>query len=117
VCADESERQRAVLRHDEGRLLLNDVFNMSTTHPELMQDYSQHTFAGGRITLWIAPRGALLPVGVGTSISHWPLVAAALAVAAAPWFPWSNRFSVRTLLVATTLAAALMGLAVYALAN
>jgi hypothetical protein len=36
------------------------------------------------------------------------------ALAAAPWIRWSKRFSLRTLLIATTLVAAVLGLAVYA---
>lgn len=78
-----------------------------------MQDYSVHTVANNRITLWTAPVGALIPVGVGRSLSQWPLVVAALAAAAAPWLPWPARFSLRTLLIATTLAAFILGLAVY----
>jgi hypothetical protein len=39
------------------------------------------------------------------------LVAAACAVT--PWLPWQNRFSLRTLLIATTLVAVVLGLGVW----
>ena len=41
----------------------------------------------------------------------WCLVPATLAVA--PWLKWSNHFSLRTLLIATTLVAVVLGLIVW----
>jgi hypothetical protein len=49
------------------------------------------------------------------SISYWLLTLAATVVATFPWLPW--RFSLRTLLVATTLIAALLGSIVYLCQN
>jgi hypothetical protein len=46
------------------------------------------------------------------SVSYWLLTCIAMFVAAIPWFSW--RFSLRTLLIATTLVAVGLGLAVYA---
>jgi hypothetical protein len=46
--------------------------------------------------------------------SHWAAVLLMLALTAAPWFPWSKRFSLRTLLIATTLVAVVLGLVVWA---
>jgi hypothetical protein len=43
---------------------------------------------------------------------HWLLIAGFTAVAVAPWIHW--RFSLRTLLIATTLVAVGLGLFVYA---
>jgi hypothetical protein len=37
-----------------------------------------------------------------------------IAIVATVWIPWSNRFSLRTLLIATTLVAVLLGLICYA---
>lgn len=42
------------------------------------------------------------------SISYWLLTAAAFCIASAPWLPW--RFSLRTLLITTTLVAGALGL-------
>jgi hypothetical protein len=48
-------------------------------------------------------------------IPNWYLVPPIAALATLPWLPWSKRFSLRTLLIATTLVAAGLGLAVYTL--
>jgi len=47
-------------------------------------------------------------------VPHWFVLLTCLAMSAAPWFRWSNRFSLRTLLIATTLVAVVLGLAIYA---
>jgi hypothetical protein len=45
---------------------------------------------------------------------HWALVAVSSTIGFLPWLPWSGRFSLRTLLIATTLVAAVLGLVVWA---
>jgi hypothetical protein len=45
------------------------------------------------------------------AMPHWFPAAAAVTVAAVPWLRW--RFSLRTLLIATTLVAVVLGLAVW----
>ncbi len=47
----------------------------------------------------------------GYSVSYWLFTALVVLVAALPWLRW--RFSLRTLLVATTLVAVVLGLVVY----
>jgi hypothetical protein len=42
----------------------------------------------------------------------WLMVTASCGAAASPWIRWSNPFSLRTLLIATTLVAVVLGLAV-----
>jgi hypothetical protein len=54
------------------------------------------------------------PPSLCVRIPCWFLVALPAGLAAVPWFRWSNRFSLRTLLIATTLLAVSLGLAVYA---
>ncbi len=44
----------------------------------------------------------------------WTLVVSSIAIAAAPWIRLSKRFSLRTLLIATTLVALVLGAIVYA---
>src|SRR3954469_18702251 len=44
---------------------------------------------------------------------YWFPILLFIALAAAPWTRWSRRFSLRTLLIATTLVAVLLGLTVY----
>jgi hypothetical protein len=46
--------------------------------------------------------------------SHWLLALAMAAIAAAPWLPWfRSHFRLRTLLIATTLVAVVLGLVVW----
>ena len=47
----------------------------------------------------------------------WLFLFLCAAIGAAPWLPWSTRFSVRTLLILMTVFAILIGLAVYAAKN
>ena len=49
-----------------------------------------------------------------TTAPHWFVAILFAALAAAPWIPPSNRFSLRTLLIATTLVALALGLIVWA---
>ena len=51
---------------------------------------------------------------VGYLPHSFPVILAAL-FAVIPWVPWSRRFSLRTLLIATTLLAMLLGAIVYAI--
>jgi hypothetical protein len=48
-------------------------------------------------------------------VPYWFLVPLSVAVAAAPWSKWSRRFSLRTLLIATTFVAVLLGLIAFAI--
>jgi hypothetical protein len=43
----------------------------------------------------------------------WMLTLFVTALTAVPWFPWSKRFSLRTLLIATTLVAVVLGLVMW----
>jgi hypothetical protein len=53
------------------------------------------------------------PDGFLLVIPYWFLVPLTLALAATPWLPmWSRRFTLRTLLIATTLVAVVLGLIV-----
>jgi hypothetical protein len=47
-------------------------------------------------------------------IPYWFPVLISSALAAVPWIRWSKRFSLRTLLIATTLVAVVLGLIVWA---
>ena len=44
----------------------------------------------------------------------WSLMVLAASIGLAPWIRWSKRFSLRTLLIATTLVAVVLGLIVWA---
>jgi hypothetical protein len=60
-----------------------------------------------------APDG-IVPLSKGTAIPIWLLILLVMAISAAGWKSWSNRFSLRTVLNAMTLLALLLGLVVYA---
>jgi hypothetical protein len=49
---------------------------------------------------------------VGTSVPIWPFVAAGAAITAALWISLKRRFSLQTLLIATTLVAVGLGVIV-----
>ena len=52
--------------------------------------------------------------GTGIAVPYWALVfPLAATFTIVPWIPWSTRFSVRTLLIATTLIAMVLGLIVW----
>jgi hypothetical protein len=49
-----------------------------------------------------------------TVVPYWFLVLVSASLVYAPWLPWSSRFGLRTLLIATTLVAVILGAIVYA---
>jgi hypothetical protein len=51
-------------------------------------------------------------VRVFATVPHWATAIWCAVVATAPWLPWSKRFTLRTLLIATTLVAVVLGLIV-----
>ena len=53
--------------------------------------------------------------GPSLIVPTWFLIGVALALSAAPWIRWSNRFSIRTLLITTTLVAVVLGLIVWSI--
>ncbi len=53
------------------------------------------------------------PQGSGLAVPYWLIATFAAALAAASWVSWPTSFSLRTLLIATTLIAVLLGLIVW----
>jgi hypothetical protein len=51
---------------------------------------------------------------LGVNVPHWFLVALIAAFGICPWIHWSKRFSLRTLLIATTLVAVGLGVVIWA---
>jgi hypothetical protein len=53
-------------------------------------------------------------VGIDVTVPHWTLVLLFGILAAGPWLRWPRRFSLGTLLIGTTLVAAVLGLIMWA---
>jgi hypothetical protein len=62
-------------------------------------------FFGFGVTLYPTDSHIFMPI--------WFVVLSTAALAPIPWLHWSNRFSLRTLLIATTLLAVALGVIVY----
>jgi hypothetical protein len=59
-------------------------------------------------------KNAPSPVATFATLPHWFPVLLSAVFAAVPWIRWSTRFTLRTLLIATTLVAMVLGLVVWA---
>jgi hypothetical protein len=84
------------------KLVNNTKSNWATSHSDtshLSRQFQWNTSSNGDTLVCVA--------------QWFPILCAALA-AILPWFRWSKRFSLRTLLIATTLVAVVLGLIVYA---
>jgi hypothetical protein len=58
--------------------------------------------------------GVLDPTNSYLILPYWFLVALSASFLVAPWLRWPNRFSLRAMLIATTLLAVVLGLICYA---
>jgi hypothetical protein len=63
---------------------------------------------GAKTRSWVFI-GTGLAAKVLAAIPHWCAVVLTATLAAGPWLPWSRSFSLRTLLIATTLVALTLG--------
>ncbi len=82
------------------------------THaPDVGQSATRNTWKG----TWAGFRLAVdKSFGYRIALPFWFLTLLLMAIGALPWFRWSNRFTLRTLLIATTLFAVVVGLIVSA---
>jgi hypothetical protein len=87
----------------QGRIFVNDVYNLPGKGKVVTR-----SIAGNRIHFWTARQEDLVAVGVGKVFPQWPAILLAVVSSAAPWLHY--RFSLRTLLIATTLVAVVFGL-------
>jgi hypothetical protein len=70
---------------------------------EYYNDYPRWEFGLNDRGQWVVPT--------------WLPIMLASAFAAAPWIPWSTRFSIRAILILTTFVAAVLGLFVYSMSK
>jgi hypothetical protein len=93
-----------------GCLFIDEKFFVAGTSPK----GSQHKLLGHSVLHVVVSGGMVKPNGVGTKLPLWPLVTIVAVLPIAPWIlviPWLRwRFSLRTLLIATTLVAVVLGL-------
>lgn len=68
----------------------------------------------GKSVVWLTLDPTPISVEGGHSIHYCSLATIAGLIASVSWFTWSTRFSLRTLLIATTLVAIGLGLIIYA---
>ena len=71
-----------------------------------------NTISSGLFTMSIK-RCFVLPKGGGYYAPYWSLILFAVVLSSASWLPLKFRFSLRTLLIVTTLVALLLGLFVW----
>jgi len=76
------------------------------TEPDPFPDKSAPSCMGFRCVLMTSDLSAI-------SAPFWSLVFLAATLSAAPWIRWPRRFTLRTLLIATTLVAVVLGLIVW----
>ena len=77
--------------------------------------YDKDNKNGPRLERWGFRHSLLQPFDIYIAMPHWLPVLLLATSAIVPWIRWINwRFSLRTLLIATTLIAVVLGLAVYA---
>lgn len=92
----------------DGRLLVNEVFNLNPAQPELVGGVASKKIAGRTISIWSYRTGGLVPVSVGKAVPYRLLLAATATLAAVPWI--RRRYGLSSLLVAMTMAAVVLGL-------
>jgi hypothetical protein len=96
----------------EGSFVSTSLFHLSPTDTHAWE-FDEHSY---EITF---PESTFLgfhfvgdTLGWVALVPQWFVVLAAVTLAAAPWLRWSKRFSLRTLLIVTTLVAVVLGLIV-----
>jgi hypothetical protein len=120
------ERQFCLICFQSFRGSMGVVFNNRVPLPYDLPNYGWQVFAelvykdtpflnaqvGETLPSTLGFRWRPMNYGFAASVPDWFLALFAAAFATAPWFRW--RFSLRTLLIATTLVAVVLGLAVWA---
>jgi hypothetical protein len=86
-----------------------DTHNLDTLRGMALPEYRKY-YEG----LW-GRFGYLHDSGPTVILPDWFLIIIFAALSAAAWLGWSNRFSLRTLLITTTLIAVLLGLVVWSI--
>ena len=97
-----------------GHLRFRDTYNMNNAQPQLVSAGINRILPFTNLHFRSYDPDAMLPVNVGKTIPDWPFATALIVLSASAWIPLSWQFSLRTLLIATTLVAVVLGLIVAA---
>ena len=97
----------------KGRIYLHQEFAYIQLPSEFVPANWAHRSWLGVYTLVGPPETQIVPHGAGLSIPYWWLVSPMIVLSVVPWLHWPNRFSLRTLLIATTLVAVVLGVIVW----
>ena len=93
----------------KGRVYIQGAINFESEDLLKVPDVQEYQTRFG--TNVIFARGVKITTARANAVlPYWALTLLAAILAAVPWFPWSRRYSLRTLLIATTLVA--VGLAI-----
>ena len=80
---------------------------------EMMLSWEQGDTSGGSLAVVAGFSGGRILGGRAMMVPYWFPVSVIIPMAVLPWIRWTNRFSLRTLLIATTLVAVGLGLLVW----
>ena len=103
---------RIVVASREGRLLINESLVAERPLDLLASPLRIRIATDYGLIFWSIRSDTASPAGVGTAIPDWLFVAFTATLAALPWV--KRRFSLRTLLIATTLVAVVLGIIIAA---
>jgi hypothetical protein len=98
-----------------GRVYINGRFILSPENEDKELDVEHYQTRFGTSGLRIRGNAKVSSMGADFVMPYWTLTLLAAILAAVPWLPWSKRFSLRTLLIVTTLIAVALGLIVWSM--
>jgi hypothetical protein len=94
------------IRASDLALILDEISLGRTFISDPVSDSSEYPWGGGVFGFGRFEQGSTTVVFA----PHWFPVLLSGTLAVIPWFPWSRRFSLRTLLIVTTLVAVALGI-------
>lgn len=111
-CADITDRVSALnVCSMNGKLFVGETFMLTGRDALNPQSPVPDSHLG--ICTLSPDRFELIPIGGGVALPYWVILVVVTPLAAAPWLRW--RFSLRTLLIATTLVAGVLGLVAWSM--
>jgi hypothetical protein len=72
--------------------------------------YDRHTYRAAGLNQTFEISVMITGQGARLAVPYWILICTLIPIATIPWLHWSRRFSLRTLLIATTVVAVALGI-------